>query len=64
MSLPVMQINEETEIVPGEDTGHTRAHGRGVDHLDVLMVGFPVDIEEVLSFGGEEAIPEVAGDGC
>jgi len=42
--LPVVEVDEEAEVVPGEDTGHARAYFMGIDHLNVLVVGLAVDV--------------------
>lgn len=51
--LPVGEVDDGAEVVPGEDAGHASADLQWIERLDVL-VGFFVDGEEVLTFGGEE----------
>ena len=51
--LPVGEVDDRAEVVPGEDAGHAGADLERVEGFDVL-VRFFVDGEEVLPFGREE----------
>jgi len=51
--LPVREVDDGAEIVPGQYAGHAGADFERVEGFDVL-VGFFVDGQEVLSFGREE----------
>ena len=59
--LPVVQVDDQAEIVPGEHTCHASADFAGVDHLDVLVIRLPVDVEQFLPFLAQETRVKLFG---